>query len=49
MEKATFLPLNMVRGNRARVEKAELDKLPGFIGLASDLVAYSGEMERDNP
>ena len=43
--KATFLPLNMVRGNRARVEKAELDKLPGFIGLASDLVAYSGEME----
>lgn len=43
--KATFLPLNMVRGSQARIEKAGLDKLPGFIGLATDLVTYSPELE----
>lgn len=43
--KATFLPINMVRGSKANVEKMGLDQYPGYIGIASDLVTYPQDLE----
>lgn len=37
--RATFLPLNMVRGNRAKVDKMGIEKMEGFLGLAADFVS----------
>lgn len=44
--KATFLPLNMVKGKKARIENLNLEPMDGFLGLASDLINYQGRLEK---
>ncbi|MFW6269917.1 MAG: chromosome segregation protein SMC [Bacillota bacterium] len=44
--RATFLPLNMVRGNKARIEKLNIDSMDGYIGLASDIINYEERLDQ---
>ncbi|MFP4661501.1 MAG: chromosome segregation protein SMC [Halanaerobiales bacterium] len=44
--RATFLPLNMVRGNKARVERPGIKNMPGYLGIASDLINYDEELDQ---
>lgn len=37
---ATFIPLNMVRGEKARLNELNIDSEDGFLGLAADLIDY---------
>ena len=38
--RATFLPLNIIRGNKLNISK-EIERTEGFLGLASDLLIYN--------
>ncbi|MGL5379809.1 chromosome segregation protein SMC [Clostridium sp.] len=37
--RATFLPLNIIKGNRVNLQK-EIQNVDGFLGIASDLIKY---------
>ena len=42
--RATFLPLNMIKGYKYTLDK-EIRKMPGFLGLGSELISYESEFE----
>lgn len=42
--RATFLPLNIIKGNRLNVSN-EINNIPGFLGLASDLLSFDAEFK----
>ena len=37
--RATFLPLNNIRGNKLRVDK-KIENMDGYLGIASDIIKY---------
>ena len=42
--RATFLPLNMVKGNKYHL-RDEIRQMPGFLGLASELISYKSNLK----
>ena len=40
--RATFLPLNIIKGNRLMVSE-NIKNVPGFLGLASDLIKFDSK------
>ncbi len=44
--RATFLPLNMVRGRKAAVDKLNINKMEGYLGIASDIIAYDDKLDQ---
>ena len=45
MGRATFLPLNNIRGNKLSLDK-NLTSLDGYIGIASDIISFSPKYEK---
>lgn len=43
--RATFLPLNNIRGNKLNVDK-NIQAIDGFIGIASDVISYDIKFEK---
>ena len=44
--RATFLPLNMVKGRKTTVEKLHIDNMEGYLGVASDIIAYDERLNQ---
>lgn len=45
--KATFLPLDVIRGTKVAPQQLqEIQNMPGFVGVASDLVTYDAAYEK---
>ncbi|MGM0436694.1 MAG: chromosome segregation protein SMC [Bacillota bacterium] len=42
--RATFLPLNMVKGNKYYLDE-KIRKMTGFLGLASELISYDSDLK----
>lgn len=42
--RATFLPLNIIKGNRLNVSN-NIKDIPGFLGLASDLISFDSKFK----
>ncbi|MFW6269459.1 MAG: chromosome segregation protein SMC, partial [Bacillota bacterium] len=43
--RATFLPLNMVRGKKAKLEHLDIINMDGYIGIASDIIDYQDRFD----
>jgi len=43
--RATFLPLNMVKGKKLNLNKFNLDNFKGYCGLAMDLLTYDNNID----
>jgi len=44
--RATFLPLNMVRGKKAGVDMININKMEGYLGVASDIISYDNKLDQ---
>ncbi len=44
--RATFLPLNMVTGRKAAIDRLNIDKMKGYLGLASDIIVYEDKLDQ---
>lgn len=42
--RATFLPLNIIKGNRLNISN-NIKDIPGFLGLASDLISFDSKFK----
>ncbi|MBE6047623.1 MAG: chromosome segregation protein SMC [Clostridium sp.] len=43
--RATFLPLNNIRGNRLSLDQS-IKNMPGYLGIASDIITYPAKYEK---
>ena len=43
--RATFLPLNNIRGNKLNVDRS-IQEIEGYIGVASDVISYDSKFEK---
>ncbi|MEJ6951020.1 chromosome segregation protein SMC [Natronospora cellulosivora (SeqCode)] len=43
--RATFLPLNMVRAKKAKIDKMDITNMDGYIGLASEVINYDDKLD----